>query len=93
MTGNENTILRIGLLGCGPIAQFAHLPALAKARRVHLTAICDAAEDLLQTIGCHTGMEKLYTSYERMLAEAPIDAVLIAAADAFHVPLATQAIN
>jgi predicted dehydrogenase len=92
MAENCSGVLRIGLLGCGPIAQFAHLSALAKARRVQLTAICDAAEDLLQMIGQRTGVESLYTSYERMLAEAPIDAVLIATADAFHVPLATQAL-
>jgi predicted dehydrogenase len=85
--------LRIGILGCGPISQFAHLPALAKARGVRLTAICDAAEDLLETIGKHAGVEKLYTSYEQMLAEAPIDAVLIAVPDVFHVPLAVQALQ
>ena len=60
---NRNDTLRIGLLGCGPIAQFAHLPALAKARWVRLTAICDAAEDLLQTIGRQTGTQRLYTIY------------------------------
>ena len=89
---NDRT-LRIGLLGCGPIAQFAHLPALAKARRVRLTALCDAAEDLLETIGRQTGTQQLYANYADMLAEAPIDAVLIAAADAFHVPLAMQALQ
>jgi predicted dehydrogenase len=93
MNVKEHRTLRIGLLGCGPIAQFAHLPALAKARRIQLVALCDAAEDLLQTIGRQTGVERLYTSYDKMLAEAPIDAVLIAAADAFHVPLATRALQ
>lgn len=93
MAENQTSTLRIGLLGCGPIAQFAHLPALAKARRVRLAALCDAAEDLLKIIGQRTGTEDLYTNYEHMLAEAPIDAVLIAAADAFHVPLAMQALQ
>lgn len=93
MTTCEKRPLRMGLLGCGPIAQFAHLPALAKARRVELTAICDAADDLLQAIGQRTGVADLYTDYGTMLAHAPIDAVLIAAADAFHVPLAAQALE
>jgi predicted dehydrogenase len=93
MAERENTLLRIGLLGCGPIAQFAHLPALAKARGVQLTAICDAAEDLLEAVGRRVGVEKLFTNYKNMLAEAPIDAVLIAVPDAFHVPLATQALQ
>jgi predicted dehydrogenase len=58
-----------------------------------LTAICDAADDLLETIGQQHGVERLYASYAEMLADAPIDAVLIAAADAFHVPLAMQALE
>ncbi len=85
-------VLKIGLLGCGSIVQFAHLPALAKARRVRLTAICDQAEDLLQTIGRRAGVAALYADYERFLQEADIDAVLIAVPDAFHVPLAKQSL-
>ena len=40
-------LLRIGVLGCGPIAQFAHFDACRKARNAELYAICDIAEDLL----------------------------------------------
>ena len=59
--------LKIGLLGCGPVAQFAHLPALAKARRVSLTALCDGAEDLLQAVGRRFGVEQLYSDYASFL--------------------------
>ena len=38
--------LRVGLLGCGPIAQAAHLDAIRKARNADLYAICDVAPDL-----------------------------------------------
>ena len=38
--------LRLGLLGCGPISQAAHLDAIRKARNADLYAICDIAEDL-----------------------------------------------
>jgi predicted dehydrogenase len=83
----------MGLLGCGPIAQFAHLPALAKARRVALRAICDGAEDLLSAMGRRYGVEQLYRDCAAFLRQADIDAVLIAAADAFHVPLAVEALE
>ena len=39
--------LRIGVLGAGPIAQFAHLESCAKAANADLHALCDAAPDLL----------------------------------------------
>jgi predicted dehydrogenase len=89
----SEAVLKIGLLGCGPIAQFAHLPALVKARGVALRAICDGANDLLQTIGRRYGVQQLYQDYTTFLRQAEIDAVLIAVPDTFHVPLASQALT
>ena len=43
MIEKEARRLRVGVLGCGPIAQFAHLEACAKARNADLYAVCDAA--------------------------------------------------
>ena len=46
MIAKEPRCLRIGVLGCGPIAQAAHLDAVLKARNAELYAICDLADDL-----------------------------------------------
>ncbi len=86
-------VLRIGLLGCGAIAQFAHLPALARTKRVQLVALCDAADDLLQAIGCRTAINRRYTQYDDMLRDDRVQAVLIAVPDPWHVPLAAQALR
>lgn len=43
----EARLLRIGVLGAGPIAQATHFEACRKARNAELYAICDAADDLL----------------------------------------------
>ena len=86
-------LLQLGLLGCGTIAQFAHLPALARTRRVRLVALCDAAGDLLHAIGRKAGVERLYTDYDHMLSDDHVRAILIAAPDAFHVPLAARALR
>jgi len=88
----ENTI-RLGLLGCGPIAQAAHLPALRKCESVVLTAVCDAADDLLQRVAPHIAAKDLFTDYDAFLQKADIDVVLIATADQYHVPLATKALH
>ena len=48
---NKNDrLLRMGVLGCGPIAQMAHLDVCRKACNTELYAICDVAEDHLQTL-------------------------------------------
>jgi predicted dehydrogenase len=77
--------LRVGLLGCGLISQFAHLFALSKAQGVKLTAVCEVAEDLLEQVSRIHGVESRYSNLTQFLAEADIDAVLVATADDQHV--------
>ena len=44
-------ILRVGILGCGPISQFAHLESVQKARNTVLEAVCDTDEGLANRFG------------------------------------------
>src|SRR5439155_26023146 len=80
------------VLGCGPIAQFAHFDACRKARNAELYAICDAAEDLLARMAAIHEPRVAYRDFNQMLADPQVEAVIIAVADQFHVPLALQAI-
>src|SRR5437764_444349 len=89
----SNGVLRIGLLGCGTISQFAHLPALMRARWIELAAICEAAPDLLRTMGLRAGVTSLFTDYGEFLKKGDLEAVLIAVPDEFHLPLARQALE
>jgi predicted dehydrogenase len=84
--------LKIGILGCGAIAQGRPFESVTKARNTTLHAICDVAEDLLQRFSVTYGAAKTYTEYEQMLADPDIDAVIIATADAFHVPATLDAL-
>lgn len=85
--------LNIGVLGCGPIAQAAHFESCTKSRNATLYAICDVAGDLLERMAVIHGARKTYTSYDAMLADPDVDAVIVATADAFHVPAALQAVR
>ena len=85
--------LNIGVLGCGPIAQAAHFESCTKARNATLYAICDVAEDLLARMAVTHGAQKTYTSYDAMLADPDVDAIIVATSDAFHVPAALQAVR
>jgi hypothetical protein len=44
----EQRLLRVGVLGAGPISQAAHFEACRKAKNAELYAICEVAEDLLE---------------------------------------------
>jgi predicted dehydrogenase len=84
--------LRIGVLGAGQIAQAAHLEACRKAANAELYALCDAAEDLLEPVAAAHRPQVTYRDYDAMLADAQVDAVIVAVADQFHVATALKAL-
>jgi predicted dehydrogenase len=88
----EQRLLRVGVLGCGPIAQFAHFDACRKARNAELYAICDVADDLRTKMAAIHDPQVTYRDYDEMLADPQLEAVIIAVADQFHVSLALKAI-
>ena len=92
MIQKADRLLRIGVLGAGPIAQAAHFEACRKARNAELYAICDVAADLLGRVAAIHQPQVTYTNYADMLADPHVEAVIIGVADQFHVVLAQQAI-
>ncbi len=88
----DSRLLCIGVLGAGPISQAGHFEAVRKARNAELYAICDAAEDLLASMAASHGPHVTYRDYDQMLADPQVEAVILATADQFHVPLARKAI-
>src|SRR6516225_1958176 len=88
----DNRRLCMGLLGCGPISQAAHLDAIRKARNADLYAICDVARELTDRLAAICQPEAVYNDFAAMLADPRVEAVVIAVADQFHVPLCRQAL-
>jgi predicted dehydrogenase len=92
MLEKEDRLLRIGVLGAGPIAQAAHFEAIRKSRNAELYAICDLAEDLVSEMDAIHHPQITYLDYEEMLADPQVEAVIIAIADQFHVDMAAKAL-
>jgi predicted dehydrogenase len=84
--------LRIGVLGAGQIAQAAHFEACRKAHNAELYAICDLAPDLLAEAAAIHHPTVTYSDFDAMLADPQVEAVIVAIADQFHVPMARKAI-
>jgi predicted dehydrogenase len=85
--------LLIGVLGCGPIAQFAHFEAVRKAKNANLYAICDVADDLRNKMAAVHDAQTSYSNYEDMLNDKNVDAIIVATSDQFHIPAALQAVK
>ncbi len=92
MPKKQDRLLRVGILGCGPIAQFAHFESAVKGQNTELHAICDVAADLVQRMGDTYQPRRRYADYDAMLADAEVEAIIIATSDSFHVPAALRAL-
>ena len=85
--------IKLGIIGCGRIAQYAHLPAARKSKLVNLLAICDQAEDLVQAMDARYDIPQTFTDHKEFLKQADIEAVILAVPDAFHVPLTLECLR
>ncbi len=86
--------LRIGVIGCGTIAQIMHLPYLQSLPNLfEIAALSDLSPALVQAMGKKYGVpaEHCYTDYQQMLL-ADIDAVLVLTAGT-HAPPVIAAIE
>ncbi len=88
----EPRLLRVGVLGCGPIAQAAHFDACRKARNAELYALCDRAPDLLEAMAAVHHPHAVYQDADDLLADPAVEAVIVATADQYHVPLCRRAL-
>ncbi len=85
--------VRIALIGGGLQAQTAYLPYLRKNRHVTIKALCDTDEAKLHALKLRFEIETVTTSYNRILNDESIDAVIITAPNYLHHPMALAALD
>ncbi len=70
-------LLRVGVIGCGGIAQMMHLPHLRELDdRYVVVALADLNERTLNAVGDYYGIRSRFTDYHELLHQ-DLDAVLI----------------
>jgi predicted dehydrogenase len=78
--------VRVGVIGCGLVAQVMHLPNLRElGDRFALRAICDLSPRLLERVGDAFGVERRTGRWEELLDE-PLDAVMILSSGSHAAP-------
>jgi predicted dehydrogenase len=82
--------VRVGVVGCGLIAQLMHLPYLTElSDRFELAALCDASPDVLAACAERYGVPRTFSRWEDLVAE-PLDAVMVLTSGS-HAPMAIAA--
>ncbi len=84
--------VNVGLAGLGRFGKL-HAAVLGSLPSARLTAVCDPTEAELAAVADRYEVPGRYTDYERMLAEAPIDAVFVVTPEPFHAEQALAAIG
>lgn len=74
-----NKIFRVGVVGCGQIAQIMHLPYLHDIEGFRIEALSDISLNLLNKLGEKYSVpaKNRYLDYNDMIDEADIDLVLV----------------
>ncbi len=87
------SILRVGLLGLGEVAQSIHLPVLSDLRsRFAIAGAFDASQSLMDLVTSRYAGVRAFVSAEAMMADPGIDAVFILSPDETHSRFLRQAI-
>ncbi len=71
--------LKVGIIGCGAIAQIQHLPHLRElSDQFMIGGLCDLSAQLVDTVGEEYGVppERRFTDYREMV-RSDIDAVIV----------------
>lgn len=87
--------IRVGVIGCGDIAERAHIPNLLAEPQARLEAMSDINEGRLSEIQQRFNFRKdrCYTDYSEVLALKDIDAVVVATPALTHGEIVLKAIE
>ena len=87
--------LKVGVIGCGNIANNKHLPALENIPEARLSAFCDVYEERAYKAAKEYGTPgaKTYTDYRHLLEDPSIDTVHICTPNKSHSFISVDALN
>ncbi|ACQ82423.1 oxidoreductase domain protein [Beutenbergia cavernae DSM 12333] len=84
--------MRVAVIGCGKIGA-THAEAASALPGVELVAVCDRTVERAKELAERFPGVRVYDAVDRMLADADLDAVLVATAHKHHFSPAMQAIH
>ena len=86
--------LKVGIIGCGGIANSKHMPALTSQKdKCKMVAFCDIIRERAEKAAAQYGAEgaKVYEDYHDLLADPEIDVVHVLTPNVAHCPITVAA--
>lgn len=85
-------MLKVGIIGCGKIAQVRHLPEYAQNPGAEIVGLYDINQERAGELAAQYNA-KVYASYEDMLNDPAIDAVSVCSANVSHAQITVAALE
>ncbi|MFC8057129.1 MULTISPECIES: Gfo/Idh/MocA family protein [Bacillus cereus group] len=85
-------ILKVGIIGCGSIAQHRHLPEYEVNPYVQIVAVCDSNKKRAKKIANNYGVN-MYTDYNELINCEELDAVSVCTPNHLHASISIAALQ
>jgi len=85
-------ILKVGVIGCGSIAQRRHLPEYHANQQVEIVAVCDVVGERAEKMAKEYGA-KAFTDYKEVIKLGEIDAISVCLPNYLHAPVSIEALS
>lgn len=85
--------MKVAIIGCGTIANSAHIPAYMKNPEAEIVYFCDIIPERAQEAVEKYGCGKAITDYKEVLADPEIEAVSVCTPNNVHAPIAMDALR
>ncbi|MEB9020314.1 Gfo/Idh/MocA family oxidoreductase, partial [Bacillus cereus] len=85
-------ILKVGIIGCGSIAQHRHLPEYEANPYVQIVAVCDSNKKRAKEIANKYGVN-MYTDYNELINYEELDAVSVCTPNHLHAAISIAALQ
>ena len=88
-------ITRVGIIGCGGIANGKHMPSLKKVKNCEMVAFCDIVVEKAEEAAKKYGVEgaKVYTDYKELLKDESIYVVHVCTPNRSHSIITVDALD
>ncbi len=95
MAAKKSAELKVGIIGCGGIANGKHMPSLKKVESAEMVAFCDIVEEKAEKAAKEFGSKgsKVYTDYRELLEDKSIDVIHVCTPNKSHSIITVDALS
>jgi predicted dehydrogenase len=86
-------MIRLGVIGCGGVAELRHLPALRRVSGVEVAALADVDPLRLERVAQQFGVARRYSNHSDLIETGDVDAVAVCVPPALHAVVARAALD